>query len=391
MNTSTPERILLVDDDQALLDATRRTLRKAYDLHTACGGKEGLEVLSHEGSFAVVISDYQMPGMNGVTFLGKVRETVPDTVRVMLTGNADLSSAIEAVNTGHIFRFLTKPCAPEVLTSCLEAALEQYRLRQAEKILLEQTVRGSIEVLAGVLALSNPDAFGRSIRVQGYVRHIVQRLQLSQAWQFETAALLSQIGFVAIPPDIIDKLVAGEALSSEYEQVFERHPAIAKDLLAKIPRLEAVTEMIANQRMRHSEAKGSNLDQRISLGSQILSVALAFDELVSLGASRSEAIRALKTREGFYDPRLLKVLVDVELPGQGAQVRSLAVKDLRVGMVLDQDVRSDTGAMVVTKGNKITQGMLARLRNYAELRGISEPIRVRVSKVAAGGSTARVA
>ena len=277
-------KILAVDDDPLNIAVITELLDEQYDLHTACGGQEGLEVLSREGSFAVVISDYQMPGMNGITFLSKVRDAAPDTVRIMLTGNADLQSAIEAVNQGYIFRFLTKPASLEVLTSGLEAALEQYRLRQAERMLLEQTVRGSIEVLVDVLGLSSPDAFGRATRVQSYVKQIVARLGLEESWQYETAALLCQVGFVGIPPEIIEKHVVGEELSSACKQMMDRHVSIARDLLDKIPRLEPVAEIIVNQRIRYEHAKDSALDQRISLGSQILALALDFDELVSLGA-----------------------------------------------------------------------------------------------------------
>ncbi len=107
--TESRMKILAVDDDPLNIAIITELLEEEYDLHTACGGQEGLEALSREGSFAVVVSDYQMPGMNGITFLSRAREAAPDTVRIMLTGNADLKSAIEAVNQGHIFRFLTKP------------------------------------------------------------------------------------------------------------------------------------------------------------------------------------------------------------------------------------------------------------------------------------------
>jgi response regulator RpfG family c-di-GMP phosphodiesterase len=385
MKTSTCERILLVDDDQALLDSFRRNHRKAFNIHTACGGEQGLEILHRDGPFAVVVSDYQMPGMNGIAFLASVSEVAPDCVRIMLTGNADLQSAIDAVNEGQVFRFLTKPCAHEAFAMCLRAALEQYRLKQAERTLLEHTVRGSIEVLADVLALSNPDAFGRSIRAQGYVRQIVAQLELKHSWQYETAALLSQIGLVAMPSDIIERLAAGEQLPSEYDQVIERHPTIAQDLLSKIPHLEYITEMIANQRLHHDEARNSPLNKSISLGSQILAAALDFDELLSLGSDRNEALHAMAKRSGHYSPRLLKVLAGVELPGQHAVARSLPVQELRVGMLLDQDVRGTNGALIVASGNAISQGMLARLRNYAELGGITGLIRARVTEAKSGG------
>ncbi|MDG1050386.1 MAG: response regulator, partial [Planctomycetota bacterium] len=191
-------RILVVDDEQSLLDGIRRVHRKSYEIKVACGARAGLDALEHDGPFAVVICDYQMPQMNGAEFLEHAQELAPGTVRLMLSGNADLDAAIDAVNQGHIFRFLTKPCPPQTFRTAVDAGLEQFALYEAERHLLEETVRGSIEVLVGVLALSSPETFGRSSRVRHYVRQVVLGLGLADPWRFETAALLSQIGHIAV-------------------------------------------------------------------------------------------------------------------------------------------------------------------------------------------------
>ena len=104
------DTILCVDDDPNILEAYRRQLRKEFRVETAIGPEEGCRKIESSGPYAVVVSDLQMPNMNGIQFLTKVREQSPDTVRMLLTGNADLNAAVEAVNQGQIFRFLTKPC-----------------------------------------------------------------------------------------------------------------------------------------------------------------------------------------------------------------------------------------------------------------------------------------
>src|ERR1700735_5369190 len=154
-------RILCVDDEPNILLAFARQLRK-YEIVTALGPELGLKTVEEQGPFAVVVSDLRMPRMSGVQFLTKVKELSPDTVRIMLTGHGDLSAAAEAVNQGSIFRFLLKPCPTEVLSGALEAGLEQYRLVNAERQLLEQTLRGSVEVLSEILSLSNQEAFGQA-------------------------------------------------------------------------------------------------------------------------------------------------------------------------------------------------------------------------------------
>ena len=132
------EKILCVDDEPNILEAYRRTLRKRFELDVACGGEEALQAIAQRGPYAVLVADMRMPGMNGVELLAKVRQIAPLTVRMMLTGNTDLQTAIDAVNQGHIFRFLTKPCSPEDFANALEAGLEQHRLLTAERQLLTQ-------------------------------------------------------------------------------------------------------------------------------------------------------------------------------------------------------------------------------------------------------------
>ena len=117
------EKVLFVDDDPNLLASCERNFRRLFRVETAEGGDAALQKIAERGPFAVVISDRQMPRMDGIQFLSLVRERAPDTVRIMLTGNADLEGAIKVVNEGNIFRFLTKPCALEILGKAVEEAV----------------------------------------------------------------------------------------------------------------------------------------------------------------------------------------------------------------------------------------------------------------------------
>src|SRR5208282_1041000 len=150
------EKILLVDDDNSILDGYRRSLSREFPMETAVGGQQALQMVAESGPYAVVVSDMRMPGMDGIQLLSKIKALSPDTIRVMLTGNADTDTAVNAINEGSIFRFLNKPCSKEVMAKTLTAALVQYRLVNAEKQLLEQTLSGSMQVLTEVLSLVNP-------------------------------------------------------------------------------------------------------------------------------------------------------------------------------------------------------------------------------------------
>ena len=114
------EKILFVDDEENVLSALKRQFRKQYDVSTAVSGAEGLQKIVKEGPFAVIISDMQMPEMNGIQFLQVAQQMAPDSVRLMLTGNADQQTAVDAVNKGCVFSFYTKPCTPEVMSQAIE-------------------------------------------------------------------------------------------------------------------------------------------------------------------------------------------------------------------------------------------------------------------------------
>ncbi|HTW61061.1 MAG TPA: response regulator [Terracidiphilus sp.] len=132
------EKILFVDDEPAILDGYQRLLRQMFHVGTALGGEKALSLIQTNGPFAVVVSDMRMPGMNGAEFLAQVREKAPHTVRMLLTGHADLNVAIEAVNQGKIFQFLSKPCEKDVLVGAIRSALEQYRVDARDRELVRK-------------------------------------------------------------------------------------------------------------------------------------------------------------------------------------------------------------------------------------------------------------
>lgn len=140
------DRILFVDDESSVLDGYRRLLQRHFNVETARGGSEGLALIERTGTFAVVVSDMRMPVMNGADFLGHVRLRAPETVRMLLTGYADVNAAMDAVNKGNIFRYLTKPCSGEALVDALNLGLAQYHAAVASNALAQRALmadRGS--------------------------------------------------------------------------------------------------------------------------------------------------------------------------------------------------------------------------------------------------------
>jgi len=376
-------RVLLVDDDLDLLHGLRRQLRGKFHPVTACGVEEGLRILAEEPEFAVVVSDYQMPGMNGAEFLATVQEQWPDAVRIMLTGQADQKTAVHAVNRGRIFRFINKPCDPELLLECLDAGVEMHRLRNAEEQLLEQTVQGAIGVLSDVLALTNPAAFGRARRIQNLVKQMVEHLQLTQSWQYETAALLSQVGLVAVPDAVLERWLKGGTLTEQQSALVDRHPEVGRDLIARIPRLEDVAEMV----LRQGGDAASGGEKAVALGGRLLAAAIAFDDLTASGVGRAEAVQTLTTDPRRFEKGILQALAHCRLRSLDGESRRIPVRELRIGMVLGEDICNTAGGFVAKAGLDVTEGVLSRLRNYAELGSLAcEDVLVCVDRPARSSS-----
>ncbi len=239
-------KILFVDDETNILDAYRRQLGRKYEVECAVGGEEGLAALTSLGPFAVVVSDMNMAGMNGVRFLAKVREMAPDSTRIMLTG-ADRQTAIQAVNEGNIFRFLTKPCSTEMLDVTIEAAVTHHKLVVSERTLLSNTLTGAVKILTDVLAIVRPVAFGRTDRVRGLVRWMAGELVPQQLWRAELATMLSQVGCMGIPDDVLARAYAGKKLDPRETKMYAEHPRAGHDLVAHVPRLQPVAEIILQQ------------------------------------------------------------------------------------------------------------------------------------------------
>jgi FixJ family two-component response regulator len=382
------EKILLVDDDLNILSGYQRSLHGEFQLETASGANEALHFIGHNGPYAVVVSDMRMPGMDGIQLLAKVKTLSPDTVRIMLTGNGEIETAIQAVNEGNIFRFLSKPCDKELMSRTLTAALVQYRLVTAEKELLERTLHGSIQVLIEVLSLVNPAAFGRAMRARRYIHHLAEVLRLENAWQYEVAALMSQLGCVTLPPEIIETVYAGQKLSPEEQAQYDGHPSIAGDLLSRIPRLEPIGWMIKYQ-TQPPPLEGDIEDREkadMRTGAEILRLTLDFEKMISQGSSRTEAAHAMARQYKRFSPRVFQALVELDPNAEEREVRRCWVNELSPGMIVQQDIRTFTGLLVVSKGQEVTLPLILKLKNFCARKAITGDVTVSLPKAAAAAA-----
>jgi response regulator RpfG family c-di-GMP phosphodiesterase len=396
------QKILLVDDEKDVLDGYSRVLRKQYNVLTAESAAKAFKVIDPSEPPYVVVSDFRMPEMDGATFLAEMRARYPSSVRMMLTGQADFESTIKAVNEGNIFRFLTKPCPVDTLVKALDAGIEQYQLLRAEKELLEKTLQGAVKALTEILALAQPGIFGRISRVRRLVSHLATEMKEEKSWQWEIATMLSQIGCITFSAELQEKVRIGAELAGVEKQIFEGYPMAGAKLIANIPRLETIAEIVTYQEKNYDGSGSPEDDKRgvqIPQGARALHVAIAYDKLLSKGYTPKQAWLELHDKQGTYDPEVMLALGKIvgldtthvlpphvyltkysrtaePPPTAKVETKTVSIRHLTDGMILGQDVHLPNGILLLGKGQEVTPPLRLRLENLAKYSYIGDFVEV---------------
>jgi response regulator RpfG family c-di-GMP phosphodiesterase len=377
MNEPNKAHILCVDDEPRVVEGLVLHLRRDYHVHIALSGEEALQKLKEIKKIAVIVSDMRMPGMDGATLLKRVMRSYPQITRMLLTGEPGRDAAIAAVNEGQIFRFLTKPCPTELLKAALDAAVIQHRLMNAEHELMQETVIGCIQALIDVLAMTNPVAFGRASRIKRIAMEFATVLGCNGYWQLEAASMLSQLGYLSLPVELVEKLYYGERLTPEEQILTEAVPEVTEKLLGHIPRLEPVLQILSaanytDQRLR------SLGDGTIGLGGRILALVLEYDALVTQGKTSEVALQAVRGKVARYSEALLDKFT--QFSGgvlDGSEIREIPLHMVEPGMTIIHDLRTSMGTLLVPRGFEVSETFLQRLHNLGS--GIlEEKVQVRV-------------
>jgi response regulator RpfG family c-di-GMP phosphodiesterase len=378
------ERILIVDDEPAVLDGIRRQLHRTFQLEFANSGAEALAKCEAEGSFAAIVSDMRMPAMNGVELLEQTARRWPEMVRVMLTGNADQETAVAAVNSGHIHTFLNKPVSRETIETALAGALRLHRLEIAEKTLLERTLAGTIRTLVEILASALPEAFGDSQALRRLVKRLAGPLE-GNAWRLDMAAMLLPIGWTTLPPALCQRYWRGASLDSDERKMIERVPEISARLLANIPRLDGVADVIGlHLKIRSEAAPGSVARDAGILGLAIAMRARSGGAVVTreametaiaaypwIGPEQAPALRRLVQGQGESPEAVHLPLAEKPVPVMVESPRLLKSGDL-----LAADVVFDDGTLILAAGMELSDLQIAKLVNLGEMRRLRGPTQV---------------
>lgn len=372
------ERILIVDDEPLLLELYVSQLGDEFAVTTAVSGEAAMQLLSGGDDFAMIIADMHMPGMSGLDFLRKAHEVLPHSLRIMLTADNDQSVAVDAVNHGSVFRFMKKPCTGPQLSAAIQAGLERYRLRCAETQMLASTVAGSINMMADVLALVSPVAFGRANRVTRIVEEVCRRLDVADAWELTMASMLSQLGCISLSDELIPRAVRGEQLSATDDELWRSHPRLGHDLISKIPRLERVADIVLQQQWDYGPPSGdaTGASHTVEWRAGCLRAAIEFDARTERQIPPLDALQQLRGAESGWPVAVLEVIENIILESSRQNVRLVTIKELKAGMVLDDNLVDVAGRVLLTKGQQIADWLIARLQRLGLADSVREPIRV---------------
>jgi CheY-like chemotaxis protein len=362
-------RVLFVDDEEPLLTGIERRFGGEFELRTALSGAAALDAMASDGPFAVVMTDMRMPQMDGLEFIRQARRQWPDATYMMLTGNQDLQTAVNAVNDGQVFRFLNKPCPAEDLRRALHDGLRQYQLVHGEKELLSKTFAGAVGVLTDVLSILRPGQFTSGQDVENIFEHLQTVLGSMERWEYKLAARLSLIGFAVL--DHAPDQTGGIWLMDDGR--FAKAAAIGQRLLERIPRLETVAQIIGEQPRAHGDLPPQTmLDAAgvVKTGATLLRASVLWDHLCGTNLSTSAALAELQQHMPKLPPDIVAELSRISPPPLHLENETCTLDNLIEGMVLASNVVGRDGAILISAGRRLTPTLIEKILEYAKSVGV---------------------
>ncbi len=373
--------ILVVDDVKENIDVMNNILKQEYKVKAAINGRKALEIAGGEETPDLILLDIMMPEMDGYEVCRRLKtnEKTKKIPVIFVTTKSEIEDEVQGFNAGAV-DYITKPVSPPIVLARVKTHLDLIASKHQVELLLSKTLMGSLKVLTDILALVSPTAFSQVSRMKIYAREITEKLGLDDIWQFELAAMLSHIGYVALPNEILEKVNRGVKLTEKEQLIFKTHPSVGFDLIVNIPRLDIVADMISKQMdsIDKNDIKGHPRDwDSAILGGQLIKLITEYDKILSSEKSAKSALTKLKNRGGDYPKVLLIALWETQSKKPELIEKRVRLEDLREGMILVDDIMTSSGAVVLTKNTEISPNLLILLKRYIGKRVIREPILVK--------------
>ncbi len=381
---SEKQKVLVVDDAPENIQVLMETLKGEYAVVPAVNGQKALKIAETAPVPDIILLDIMMPEMDGYEVCrrlkaNRVTRNIPVIFVTALDQEEDETMGLELGAVDYI----TKPISPAIVQARVKTHLNLKNAQQRLQDLLSQTLSGSVRMLVDILGLVNPMAFSRSSQIRRLTNSMVKTLGITDVWKFDLAAMLSQIGCVTLPAETLKKFYEGLELTEKEQQLYSDFPKAGAELIANIPHLEQVAGMIARQRDPFDEDEPEEPANRepVILGGQILKIATDHVQFIGSGMSQEEAIHRMGENRSEYDPKLVGVLAGVlGVSAEKQEKKTVPVKAASTGMIIDQDVYSDDGALLVVKGTELSVATIKILQQYGQLEKIKDSIRVLAPK-----------
>jgi CheY-like chemotaxis protein len=375
-------KIMVVDDTPANLKLLEDMLRqKGYEVRSFPRGRQALAAAA-ENPPDVILLDVNMPEMNGYEVCKrlKLKEELSNIPVLFISALNETADKVKAFHSGGV-DYIAKPFQLEEVQARVETHVKLRRAKQVEQDLLEQTLNGTIRMLSALVHTGSPWLASRSEAIRACARWITTEMSLADAWQYDLAAMLSLIGCLTLPEEIFQKGYSGEILSPEEDAIFRAHPESGARLLSNIPRLEFIAQMIRMQ-LRSDVDPGAS--EQTQLGSRMLFLAIELDRRIYRGVSFPAALQQMRSSPGRFDPAMVAALRNYSPASSDFHRAAVPIRQLFAGMALDDDVVSKTsGLLIFPKDTILTETWIERLKNFAKLGGVKEPVRVRIPGLAA--------
>jgi CheY-like chemotaxis protein len=372
--------IMIVDDSPASLDLLENTLRRhGYEVLSFPRGRLALAA-ANQAPPDLILLDIKMPDMNGYDVCGKLKASprLSAIPVIFLSALTAIEDKVKGFRSGGA-DFISKPFRFEEVLARVETQLMSRRAQRADRDLLEKTLGGAVGTLWALVQLTLPVLALRSGAIRDIVLRITQRMEISDPWQYELAAILCLVGCIALPDEVFERAYCGQNLSVDEDELFRAHPERGARLLSGIPRLEVVAEIIRRQQMTKEDPAATEESKQ---GSKMLHLALELDRRIYRGIACNHALAELRLL-GRFDSRMLDALIRYSPTREEFDVRRLPIRELRSGMVLDQDVMSKDGNLLIIKeGTILTEIWIERLESAAKGRGTQELVDVRIPRLA---------
>lgn len=356
-------QILFVDDDLSLLNTMKRNLGFEYTVEIAQGGEAALQVCESNGPFSVVVVDMQMPKMNGIQTIDLLRKQMPEAVFIMLTGNQDLSTAIQAVNDGRVFRFLNKPCTTAEISAAIDASQKQHNLLISEKELLNGTFVGAIKMMMDVIDMQEHQQIDTGRMGEALV-DLAGRLSIDLGWEEKVVARVFMLGIAMLDADESTKFLTLDVTTDEHKKLLRKVCTTSATLISRLPRLGWTAEVL---KTIPDADRFDSSDDRKRVTAVLVRAIFYWNFLTNKGLSVDATIKVIESIIPNLNNRFVRELECLYDNHDALIMTKVLVERLEAGMIPCADITLQGSGKVASKGRPLTAATVENLLKTPEL------------------------